>query len=306
MSKKTPSGKGRWAKRKNKYKVKDEIYERLISMLKKGEGNSKHEDKINGGDFSKIYSFNTFQTYHRESKKFANWAKKHDATKNIKRLDDLLPFVNDYLRHLITEKYSAWSISTSKAALSKLFQVPSTYFVETPARQRKDIKRGRNHEKSSERISKETEAIFEKFTSATGLRRNELANVRGIDLVQSKSGHYFVRVSKGTKGGKVRIALILGETEEETDEIVQFFKKQGKLKLFTNIPKHLNNHQYRAAYAKRVYNKFARDVTKLEKSERYEPRGDMKGQWLDRRAMSYATRYLGHQRISEIAKSYLC
>lgn len=297
------SGKGRWAKKKNKYLVKDEIYKRLTYMLKLGEGTSRHKDKKWGLDRGKIYSYNTYQTYHQQCKKYAEWCKNNPKTQDIKRLDPLLDYVDDYLQYLIDNNYSAWTITTAKAALTKLYQVEGGYFIDTPSRYRKDIKRSRGGSES--RVSPKTEAIYAKFTSATGLRREELEKVRGIDLRKYKDRYYIQVFPKSAKGGKPRIALILGKTKEETQEIVDFIKEQGKLKLFPSVPKHLDNHQYRAKYAKRIYNAFARDVSTLSFSEKYCPRGDLKGQWMDRRAMLIASKYLGHERLDEISKSYL-
>lgn len=42
--------------------LKQQIHDKLVEMLRNGEGTSKRETMLNGTDREKIFSYNTFQT----------------------------------------------------------------------------------------------------------------------------------------------------------------------------------------------------------------------------------------------------
>ena len=302
--------KKRWDKKKEKYILKDQIYRRLTNMLEAGKGRSRSEDKKSKDDLTKdkIYSFKTYHTYKEQCLRFANFLKKeHPEILKIQKVK--VDHVNEYLESMINEGLSAYSISTSKAAIAKVLKRPSTDFIATPSRHRKSIKRSRYEAIRDKHISEETESKFAKITSATGLRRSELEKVRGVDL-QLRDGKYYVKVRQG-KGGKKRFALICGKDEKETEEIINIFKNAGQLKVIPKLPSHYDNHHYRAVYAKRIYNIYARPVDEIpagpidQGGKRYVMRGDRAGEILDRDAMKITSQFLGHNRIDVIALNYL-
>ena len=79
----------------------------------------------------------------------------------------------------------------------------------------------------------------------------------------------------------------------------QWFKVWGKVHSGADI------HSYRADYATKVYQLYARPIESLAHDEIYYCRGDRKGTWLDKKAMLVASKALGHNRISIIASNYL-
>ena len=87
-------------------------------------------------------------------------------------------------------------------------------------------------------------------------------------------------ITRGTKGGKIRDAIIKGATQEETDYVVSLFKSAGKMKLLPKISSAYDNHRYRAEYAKRLYQRFARNIDDIPKKERIYLRKDRKGEIL--------------------------
>lgn len=309
-TKKTKKSEKRWAKKKEKYILKNQIYKRLTDMLEAGKGKSRSEDKKSKEDLTKnrIYSFKTYHTYKEQSLRFANFLKeKHPEILKIQKVK--VEHVNEYLQSMIDDGISAYSISTAKAAIAKVLKRPSTDFIATPSRHRRAIKRSRYETVRDKHISEETESRFAKITSGTGLRRSELEKVRGKDL-HFFHGKYYLKVKQG-KGGKPRFALICGKNEKETEEIVQIFKEAGQLKVAPKLPSHYDNHSYRAVYAKRIYNLYARPVDKIpagpidQGGKRYVMRGDRAGEILDRDAMKVTSKFLGHNRIDVIAINYL-
>ena len=241
--------------------------------------------------------------------KFGTKRKKNRAFEIKKMQQVKTEHVNEYLKNLTNQDLSAYSISTSKSAIAKVLRTSSTNFIATAPRTRKSIKRSRYEAKRDKHISEELERKFSKITSSTGLRKKEMEAVRGVDLKEI-NGKYYVKVRQG-KGGKKRLALIMGKDKEETDEIINIFKEAGELKIAPKLPSHYDNHHYRAVYAKRIYNHYARPIDEIpgglisEGGERYIMRNDRAGEILDRKAMLITSKYLGHNRIDVIAQSYL-
>lgn len=296
---------GRWAKKRAKEKsksLKNQVYDRALKMYQEGQGRSKFQDKKNGVSSRYIYSTSTYQTYKKEGKIFCSWLEKEHP--EVRQLKDAEQYVNSYLEYLIKEDYSPRSISTKKAALSKIFQVPAGSFIQTPTRERAKIKRSRYESTLDKNISEETEKYFSKITSATGLRRAELLKITG-DALYEKDGKFYIKVEKGTKGGRPRVAEVIGKDDAETQEIVNLFKEKGKLRVVSSVPKHLDNHYYRSRYALRVYNRYARPEDYIPEDRKYVMRKDRAGEVLDRDAMMITSKFLGHSRIDVIAQSYL-
>lgn len=274
---------------------------RLQKMFKAGFGTKRSTDKMNASTQDKIYSENTFLTYKRQSRYFADWLEKRYP--EVKTIEQARAYVDEYLLYLIEIGKSPSSIATTKAALVKVFQTDASAFVETPERTRAGITRSRLNVKQDSHISNKTEERLSRFTSATGLRRAEMLKIEADDLF-FKGGKAYLSVTKGTKGGKARIVEIVGLSPGDTKDIVEWIQGQ-KGRLFPHITKHYDNHHYRAIYARRVYDKYARKEKDIPPNERYVMRKDRAGEVFDRLAMAVASKNLGHNRISVIAQSYL-
>lgn len=301
---------GRWGKKRQKRKEKAQQKKvsyrktarlRLQAMLKAGLGSKRSKDKAEADTKNKIYSKATFETYKQQFRHFADWLDK--AHPEAFTLEDARGFVDEYLRHLIELERSAYSISTAKAAIAKVMGVEATQFIVTPPRLRADIKRSRGVAERDKHISDKKEEELARFTSATGLRRKEMTMITAEDLF-FENGQAYLNVTKGTKGGKSRVAKIVGKTEEETKDIVKWIQsKEGRL--FNKLSSNYDNHYYRATYANRLYNQLKRDITDIPTEDKYIMRKDRAGEVYDKQAMLQISRALGHNRISVIAQSYL-
>ncbi len=301
---------GRWGKKRQKRKEKAQQKKvsyrktarlRLQAMLKAGLGSKRSKDKAEADTKNKIYSKATFETYKQQFRHFADWLDK--AHPEAFTLEDARGFVDEYLRHLIELERSAYSISTAKAAIAKVMGVEATQFIATPPRLRADIKRSRGVAERDKHISDKKEEELARFTSATGLRRKEMTMITAEDLF-FENGQAYLNVTKGTKGGKSRVAKIVGKTEEETKDIVKWIQsKEGRL--FNKLSSNYDNHFYRATYANRLYNQLKRDIADIPTQERYVMRKERAGEVYDKQAMLQVSRALGHNRISVIAQSYL-
>ncbi len=300
---------GRWARRRQKKKEKaqqKESYrktarERLQAMVNAGMGSKRSEDKAEADTKNKIYSKATFKTYKQQFGHFADWLEK--AHPEAVTLEDARGFVDEYLRHLIELERSAYSISTAKAAIAKIMGVEATQFIATPPRLRADIKRSRGEAVRDKHISDKKEEELARFTSATGLRRKEMTMIKAEDLF-FENGQAYLNVTQGTKGGKPRVAKIVGKTDEETKDIVKWIQSK-KGRLFNKLSSNYDNHFYRATYASRLYNQLKRDIDEIPTEDKYIMRKDRAGEIYDKKAMLLVSNALGHNRISVIAQSYL-
>ena len=237
---------------KNKKSLICQVSENLKGKLAIGE--SKHQDKINNIDSAtKIYSYGTYNVYLQQCIQFVKYCKQEHKCKT---LDECKIYANEYLKLHIEKGYSPYTIKLQVAALSKLYSCSSTEFIPTPPRKRKNITRSRNTN-----IKCATE--FEKFCLCTGLRRREITALRGSALIE-KNGLYFIYIKNG-KGGRERYAEICG-TKEEIDFVINKMKNAENQKVFSKIP-NIDIHAIRAAYAKRIYDKYKRNKSEY-KNER--------------------------------------
>ena len=157
------------------------------------------------------------------------------------------------------------------------------------------------------------------FCRCTGLRRHELENLKSNNLI-FKNGNYYVQVFGG-KGGKNREVQIITSSKEELQIVLKLFedsKNNDNKKVFPQIHNAADIHGYRAEYAARAYKLVARSEDELRKcpkvksekgymtnQDMYIMRTDMKDTILDKKAMLFASRQLGHNRIDVIASHYL-
>lgn len=330
--------------RKNKSYSKSlhqQAYDKLVSMQAFGE--SKQAAKVDGTADSKIFSFSTYKSYSKHVNYFLDFIEeKHPE---ITTLAKARPYVNEWLQSRLDqinangEHLSAWTIQLETAALAKLYGIKPNdpdRFV-PPTRRREDIKRSRVSVVRDSHFSLTNNDELIKFCRGTGLRRAGLESIRGKDLftreqiereirrlqfkendlsnlekkwlkickdtqIFTKSEHkYFVCVTE--KGGRTRMSPIVGP---DVDQIVNRFKEtKPDQKVWKYIHSAADVHGYRADYARRVYNDYARPIDELNKNQIYRCKLDEKGKELDRHAMMAASKALGHSRIEVVARNYL-
>lgn len=90
------------------------------------------------------------------------------------------------------------------------------------------------------------------FCQCTGLRRAELSQIRGTDLIVHE-GKLCLDIKRGTKGGRLRISPVVG-SEEEITLVKKICADAGDQKIFPNPSSNADIHSFRAEYAMRVYN----------------------------------------------------
>lgn len=260
-------------------------------------GESKFEDKKIGATTDKIYSWNTYKTYLKHNIYFIQWAKENHQ---IKSLDEGKKYVNEWLEMREKQGLSAYTIKLETSALIKLYSISSEDIYKSKARYRANINRSRGEKVRDKHFSEENHKDLVRFCRATGLRRAELQQLRGDDLVEI-NGELFISVTRGSKGGRHRnIPLTFDKAFIES-----IMRSKGKDKVFEKVPNGADIHSYRAEYATRLYQELARDIDSLPKSDKYHCRKDLKGVCYDKKAMLEVSQALGHNRISVIAGHYI-
>ncbi|MGL5647183.1 MAG: integrase domain-containing protein [Clostridium sp.] len=282
---------------------------------KLGIGESKHLAKINGTANQKIYSWDTYKTYMQQANSFAKYCKDHYECKT---LDECKKYINNYMEDCIKKGHTASTQKVKMATFAKLYNCSSREFgIKTNVRHRAEIIRSRGVKIRDKHFSYINNIELIKFCRATGLRRAELAQLRGTDLILDKTDNkYKIHVTRGSKGGRERIVPIIGSSEQ-IKEVIDLMNIKNETKIFDKIPNGADIHSYRADYATEYYKQIARDIKdipfdKINKgtnrafqSEVYICRSDLKGVKYDKVAMLEVSKALGHNRISIIAEHYL-
>ena len=293
---------------KNKKSIVLQVQEALEAKLKIGY--SKHQDKALGIADQHIYSWSTFQTYMKHCNYFTKWAKQEHGCKTI---DAARPYVDEYLQKCIDEGKSPYTQKLTASALAKMYGCRTTDFIKTGERNRAGISRSRGSAERDRHFSAEKNQELVNFCECTGLRRSELQALRKEQLVEEADGTFWLEI-KG-KGGRERLAPIVG-TQEQVEAVVGRIRASEGL-VWDKVHNAADIHGYRATYATRVYQQYARPIDQIPydrvnkgsgkryQSEVYHCKGDLKGVAYDKAAMLVASRALGHNRISVIAGHYI-
>ena len=281
--------------RKNKSYAKDlhqQAYDRLIGMQAFGE--SKRKAAVEGTDREKIFSVNTYKTYWKHTKYFISYVKEnHPECTTLKKARG---YVNEWLQHRVDQGLSAWTIQVEAKAMGKLYGITpedKDYFV-PPKRNRQDIKRSRGIRVRDRHFSKTNNDELIRFCRGTGLRRSELENLRGGDLVTREQIEqeisriegipadkrapeterhlevlkdtrmfdcaYFTHVRSG-KGGRERMSPIIGVDAGLIIERMHNTPSEERVWQF--VHKSADIHSYRGDYATAIYKAKARPIEQI-------------------------------------------
>ena len=254
---------------RNRHSLSYQAKQILDSKLRIGE--SKHELKRDGEYVSKwIFSYSTYTSYLKHINYFINFARKEYATefgRQPRTVDDCKKYVEPFMMGS-TAKHSPWTCQLQICALGKLYNCRTTDFnIDIPIRKRSQIKRSRYSNQMDRHFSEKNNTDLVCFCKCTGLRRRELAAIKGSDLYTDANGIYKLSVTKGTKGGRPRQVTICYENQEELDTVIRLCKEADSSNAFKKISPAADIHYYRHIFAMRTYEKHARPF-KEYKTER--------------------------------------
>ena len=292
-------------------------------------GQSKYLAKLNGTYMKYIFSWDTYRSYLKHSCYFVKWCKQQEVDVVLghkpRTLDECRRFAEKWVQYNIDRGLSAYTIKLQLSALAKLYACKTTDFnIETPARIRNNITRSRGKAKRDIHFSAEENKDLITFCKCTGLRRSELSQIRGTNLIMYE-GRLCFDIKRNTKGGRPRISPVVG-SDEEIETVKRLCEEAGNNKIFPKPNTNADIHSYRAIYATRIYNQHKReykdfkderliiyknkiiDCYTAKRKNKHMPAGyrdvssayccrnDLKGTVYDRRALFEASRALGHNR----------
>ncbi|MDY5213063.1 phage integrase SAM-like domain-containing protein [Intestinibacter sp.] len=214
---------------------------------KKAIGQSRHEAKAEGTAHQGIYSYKTYDAYKNSSKQFAKWIKSEfPEVKYLSEIDR--DMCKKYIKFREQSGCSAYTYSQDMAMISKTLDISLTKKeCEVATRKLNNITKN----KIDNGFRTESGAI-ELILRGTGLRRNELVNLKVKNLIVENNRAVGVLVRKGAKGGKVREVQVRKEYQEHIYKTVEGLDSDSKV-ISEEIPKQLQAHRYRAEYAQNMY-----------------------------------------------------
>lgn len=237
-----------------------QVKETLDSKLAIGE--SKFAAKLDGTYTNYIYSWDTYRSYLKHACYFVKWCKEQDIHPRLahkpRTLEECRLFAERWIQHNINRGLSAFTIKLQLSALAKLYGCTTYDFdIKTPPRRRRDITRSRGVAVRDKHFSEKNNKDLIIFCKSTGLRRAELMQIRGTDLIMHE-GELCLDVKKGTKGGRPRISPVVG-SEDEIETVKRLCEVAGANKVFPKPNENADIHSFRAAYATSIYGANKRD-----------------------------------------------
>ena len=195
----------------------------------------------------------TRTSYKRSITRFAQWAKENDIKTSADITDEILQKYHDNLKN-DPKQYTPATIHTYLAPVCKAAGINMNKLRKNKRTSDKII-RGRKTEKNRQGKRQEQDLRFSRvvnFQKIVGIRRKELANLTGKDLIRDKDGNYVIIVQRG-KGGKRQEQLVLPDDLQSVFDT--FYKVGPDEKVFSDQEMNnlINFHGMRAQHARRCY-----------------------------------------------------
>ena len=174
--------------------------------------------KEQGKKVDGIYSYKTYDAYKQSSKIFIKWIKtEYPEIKNISDIDKDVCAL--YIQNRAKQGVSAYTYSQDIAMLNKILNVNiSKEYCGVAKRSLKNITKNRIGNGYTTNNGK-----METIIKGSGLRRNELANLKIKDLIINNNSVVGILVSKSAKGGKPRKVEIRKEFQPLIYKLIENF-----------------------------------------------------------------------------------
>lgn len=124
------------------------------------------------------------------------------------------------------------------------------------------LTRSRSDDKNMQGYAEERSGRFKRLVEAQrciGIRRDELARLKGRNLRTDESGHLCVEVERG-KGGKYHLQRLLPEDEKTVKELFRGIGENENVFSAAEINNKIDLHAKRAEHARRTYDYFAKRI----------------------------------------------
>jgi hypothetical protein len=247
----------------------------------------------------KIHSHTTRKVYQQHVLHFINWCR---STYQINRLDQLDEEADElacaYLTWRLAEGRSAYTIQAERAALRLFFRnrdLAAT--ISLPERRREQITRSRRTTKQDRHFQPNNWMSEIHFLKACGLRRSEARDLFVREIYVSKKTGYLVVYVRNGKGGLDREVRVLPGHEQDVLCVVA--DRSPDEHVFNHLPKNMDIHSYRQAYARSLYLYLAPGRSLPQ------PVGRLKPTDYDEQAVKQVSEQLGHHRVDVVLRHYL-
>ena len=215
----------------------------------------------------KIQNNKTGSSYKKHLKNFARWAK----SQGYRRPEQITKeVIQEYEQHLEAspKQYSPATIHSYLSPVCTAADVNMSE-IRKPKRTSGSIIRGRRKDLDGQEVSRNQQgdrqernpkyARLVALQRAIGIRRSELARLKGADLVERGSSLY-VRVCKG-KGGKEQMQYILPQDRQIVREIFAGVAPDQKIFSKAEMSNVINLHGMRAQHGRDCYQHYLRLIT---------------------------------------------
>lgn len=210
-------------------------------------------------------------------KYFADWCKENGYNKVAKiEKNGKQKTIQEYADYLVEKRYSPATIHTYLYAPCKALNIGMEQ-IEKPKRLAENITRSRDETKNVQGAIEKDKPIYSRVVSlqrAVGLRRSELAKLKGGSLVEDESGKLCIAVNG--KGGKYQLQKILPQDVETVKEIYQTVKSNEYVFSSTEMRNNIDLHGMRAEHARIAY-EYYRNMGTDEKKVLL---SELKARWL--------------------------
>ena len=231
----------------------------LIVLMMIFSGSAMAEDLLNGVALidGKNISQKSKKNYKKWVKYFCKYIKEEGYTANEVRANPQ-EYIQRYADKLIAEGKSASTIHSYISPLCVVFQIKMNKIIKPERKTAANVRGrgGKNEQGAKEKIDIKNKRLVE-FQKVVGIRRSELAKLKGDNLKYDESGYLCVEVEKG-KGGKRQLQRI----DASDEEFVSGYFNGTSEKVFSKSE--MNNkidlHRLRAEHAAEMYAKYMRRI----------------------------------------------
>ncbi|MCK3882432.1 site-specific integrase [Streptococcus suis] len=197
---------------------------------------------------------NTSRTsYKRSATRFSKWAKENNIKKITDITEEVLQRYHDDLKN-DPKQYTPATIHTYLAPIAKASGI-NLNRIRKQKRSSDKIVRGRIRESNEQGKKQELNSLFSRliqFQKVVGIRRNELKNLTGSDLIEDEYGNCYVLVKRG-KGGKKQMQYILPNDIEFVKQTFAGIGENEPIFSEKEMNNQINLHALRAQHARDSY-----------------------------------------------------
>jgi integrase len=286
-------------------------FQRLESLMalnesrheaKKAMREASGEDPLVAPSTGKIHSYRSREKYQGVVRRFIVWCKQERGIYRLEIADAQADeLVTAWLTERLTEGLKPDTLQGDRAALRMFFQDWTlAEYVAIPPRRWQEITRSRQSALRDTRIPREVAEPLEAFFAACGVRRDEANHLRAQDIQESRRSQYRLEIDVRPgygKGGRPRRAPVYPGREQVVLNYVEGLPSEAHL-FPHQIDSRLNPQAQRRQYAQDFYRLLSR--RELPPTDRQLHPADY-----DEASAREVSRYLGHNRLDVILRSYL-